>query len=76
MNTDYLRIINYTTAQVPPKTSKAIFHKWLTKEGEIKALIEDFESGKVVFVSTENITFLNFQQTTEFWDEVKNRPLV
>lgn len=75
MKTDYLRIVNFWSVDTPDLPIKGIFHKWITKDDKTIALIEEFYSGRVAFIETQNMSFLNFWKTEEFWEEIKNKPI-
>lgn len=77
MRTDFLRVVEFWSSATPEKPVKGIFHKWITKEdGTVIALIEEFYDGRIAFVETKNMRFLNFWQTKDFWVEIENRPLL
>lgn len=73
MKTDYLRLVNFTK---DGEAITGIFHKWIQKQDDkILALVESLKDGKVVFLKPEEISFLGYHETRNYWQEVENRPL-
>jgi len=72
MKTDYLRIVKYHQDNNTESTNTGIFHKWISKDEGIIALIEDFNTGEVIFVKTKQMRFLNFFETKDFWNNIEN----
>lgn len=73
MNTKNLRVVTFLSGETK---QHGIFHRWIQKNDDtILALVEDLSTGKVVFLKTDDITFLGFHDTLAFWSELEGKPI-
>ncbi|MBP0612327.1 hypothetical protein J8J42_04610 [Chryseobacterium sp. cx-311] len=73
MNKENLRLVRYKNNQEEERIG--IFHRWIQKRDDTILALVEAVGGDVIFLKTEDVQFLNFQQAKEHWAEIDNASL-
>jgi hypothetical protein len=80
MKKEDLRLIEYNKSIAPfredSKIKTGLFHKWIGSEKEnVTALIEDYETGVILYRKAVEIRFLTKEESKEFYDRMRAKEM-